>query len=332
MAPYFTDRWANAHSVHSPGQQARAAVERAREQVAALIGAEDPAQIAFTSGATESNNWVIRSHHGAISPFEHASVRQPALHEGYAVLDNEGWSVTPPASMVPFLSVMAANNETGAVLDLGPLRARSQVLHSDITQAVGKLFVDVGRLDLASFSAHKFGGPKGVGALYSRSGVFPPALMMGGGHEQGARAGTLNVPGIVGMGEAAHIALNEREERAERARELRAIVLDEISGLTDCIELAEGCASPFILAVAFQKLVGETLALDLDHAGYSVSSGAACSSSSIEPSPTLTALGLESAWVRGMVRISFWDGNTPDSARGLGQALLRAVLDKHPHA
>ena len=312
MAPYFTDRWANAHSVHSPGQQARAAVERAREQVAALIGAEDPAQIAFTSGATESNNWVIRSHHGAISPFEHASVRQPALHEGYAVLDNEGWSVTPPASMVPFLSVMAANNETGAVLDLGPLRARSQVLHSDITQAVGKLFVDVGRLDLASFSAHKFGGPKGAGILYMRRGTPFLSLISGGGQERQRRAGTENVASIVGTA----VAFTEAQANRESyTRTCRALTTKLVEGALQSIPKAQLTGHPEMRLpnnahLSFEGAESDVMLAALDKAGIAASAGSACNSATWEPTHVMNAIGMPLRRAFGVLRFTVGPENT----------------------
>ncbi len=310
MRPWLEDEWANAHSLHTAGRKAREAVERARGHVADLIGAEDPAQIAFTSGATEGANAVIAAQEGAgwISPFEHSAVRSPALARGWEIASNAGWRIEARAG---FGAVMALNNETGAILDT------SVADLVDATQALGKIAWAAGGAEFAFGSAHKFYGPKGVGFLYAREGAFP-ALLLGGEQEGGFRPGTLNVAGIVGMGEAARIAAGE--DGSDLARACREAVLGE---LADARVNADGV--PHILSISFEGIEAEALLLDLDRAGYAVSAGAACSSSSTEPSPTLTALGLDPAWLRGTVRVSSGRFSTVEAAGGLGRELALAA-------
>lgn len=328
MLPFLREACGNAHSIHSFGTQARDAVERAREQVAALVGAEDPAEILFTSGATESNNLVLHSSlNAAISPIEHSSVREPALFAGIPELDLTEGQPAPPPDHKDLISAMLVNNETGHILSLDRLSPHCDRLQSDITQAVGKIPVSLATspISLASFSAHKVYGPKGVGALYAKGGEFPEPLVRGGGQEHGVRAGTLNVPAIVGFGEAAALALQRQEQDFHHAGRLRSVVLEELSGLSDW-RINEGSAqSPFILSLSFLGLEGESLVLELDRAGYAISAGAACSSAKVEPSHVLIALGLTPEWARGTVRISFGRTNTLEAAAGLSRTLRTCV-------
>ncbi|MBI5708121.1 MAG: cysteine desulfurase [Armatimonadetes bacterium] len=328
MLPFLKEACGNAHSIHSYGTQARDAVERAREQIALLVGSEDPSEILFTSGATESNNLVLQSSmEAAISSIEHSSVREPALFAGFHELDLTDGQPAPPAGHRALISAIRVNNETGHTLNLDRLAPRCDRLHSDLTQAVGKIPVSLGSsaIGLASFSAHKLYGPKGVGALYARGGEFPEPLMRGGGQEQGFRAGTLNVPGIVGFGEAARVAMERQDDDFHHAEHLRSVVIEELSGLSDW-RINEGSdQSPFILSLSFLGLEGESLVLELDRAGYAISAGAACSSTKVEPSHVLIALGLTPEWARGTVRISFGRTNTADSAAGLARTLRACV-------
>lgn len=318
MRPWLEDEWANAHSLHTAGRKAREAVETARGLVADLIGAEDAAQVFFTSGATEGANAIVAGQEapGWISPFEHAAVRTPALARGWSVAPNEGWQV----EAVPgFGAVMAVNNETGAVLDA---TGASLV---DATQALGKMAWSVGEAEYAIGSAHKIYGPKGVGFLYARDGMFPP-LLLGGEQEGGMRAGTLNVAGVVGLGEAARIAASE--DGAELARAVREAVMGELSEVR---VNADGV--PHILSVSFEGIEAEAILLDLDRAGFAVSAGSACSSSSTEPSPTLVALGLAPEWLRGTVRVSSGRFSTAAAAAALGREmnLISRALRKSKH-
>jgi cysteine desulfurase len=319
MLPWLREDFGNAHSLHHWGRKAEAAVEEARAQVAELVGADDPAEIVFTSGATEANNLVLLNFSNlAISPFEHSAVREPALEAGAEIIANDGWDLTSPPSSA-FVSVMAVNNETGAVLSVPGTR------HVDAVQAVGKIPWSVDDVDFASMSAHKIYGPKGVGALYIRGAMPLQPLIVGGDQERGQRSGTLNVPGIVGFGAAAQIARERQSEDFAHAAELRQIVLDELESLSDWRTNDAPYQSPHILSLSFREVEGETLVIETDAAGFGISAGAACSSRSTEPSHVLTALGLTDEWRRGTIRISFGRSNTATSALALVSFLRQTV-------
>jgi len=325
MLPFLQDGFGNANSIHSFGQRAHEAVEVARSRVAALIGAEDPSQVVFTSGATESNNQVLRSFDNVIvSPFEHSSIREPAKQSGFGVIENDGFELLTPKAKVELLSLMTVNNEIGTIWDPIVFRDAALFVHSDITQAAGKLPINLDNIDFASLSAHKFYGPKGVGALYYRSSP-PKALLVGGEQENQLRGGTLNVAGIVGMGVAAEIASDEMEQSLEKTRSFRSVLLEELSGCTDWRINGGINVSPYILSLSFLGIEGETLVVEMDRSGYAISSGAACSSHSREPSHILRVLDIEEAWARGTVRISFGRYCTVESVRGLANSLRHAI-------
>jgi cysteine desulfurase len=323
MLPYLGEEFGNANSTHSFGRRAMDAVEHARFQLAAALSSEAfevaPEQIIFTSGATESNNWVLRSFERvAISPFEHSSMREPALALGKCFLTNVGHALTPSTEPYDLVSVMSVNNETGARYDVREIPARTR--HADITQSAVKYETDLGGIDFASLSAHKFNGPKGVGALFTASGSLPP-LLIGGEQEHGFRGGTLNVPGIVGMGAAAELGMELREPTLKsvlNAHEAFLNSLDQTSGVQ--INSPDDGA-PHVLNVSYEGLEGESLVIGCDAAGFAISSGAACSSHSTEPSHVLVALGIDPDWIRGTVRISFGAGNGPDIAADLAITL-----------
>jgi cysteine desulfurase len=326
MLPFFREQPGNPGSMHAWGIRARAAVEDARRDVAALIGAEDPSQVVFTSGSTEANNWVLGACGGGwIGPFEHSSVLEPATNLGYGVLDNDGYRVLPPTESRALISVMAVNNEVGAIWDPVALKADCAAVHTDATQAVGKVAFTVDGLDFASFSAHKMYGPKGVGALYVREPATMGPMLLGGGQEDGRRSGTLNVPGIVGMGIGARLAAQELEANLAHATELRDIVLGEIGNGVDVQVFGGPKASPHILGLSFLGLEGETILLELDALGYAIGSGAACSTRKTEPSSVLRALNLSDEWLRGAIRVSFGRDNTRESARDLGRLLRQTA-------
>ena len=326
MLPYLTGEYGNANSLHEMGRKASSAVQLARARVAELVGAEDPSQIFFTSGATEANNWVLKAFEtAAISPFEHSSLFEPAKRRGSALLENTGLELEPCPHAVDLVSLMTVSNEIGTVFDPRSVKGIGKWLHSDITQAAGKLQPElVGGLDFASLSAHKFYGPKGVGALYSASGVMEP-LLEGGEQENGARGGTLNVPGIVGMGAAAAIAQEEWEANFAKAENSRQIVLNTIEGCPDMVVNGGRRVSPYILSLSFWGIEGETLVIEMDRLGYGISSGAACSSRSLEPSHVLSALELDPGWLRGTVRISFGKDTSGTFCENLGKSLLESV-------
>jgi cysteine desulfurase len=324
MRPYFGAAFGNSESLHAWGREAHDAVELARLQVAALLGGA-PEEVFFTSGATEANNWLLRSFPARsvlVSPFEHSSVALTAAILGIGTLDNSGWILAPPPGSVQVVSVMTVNNETGAVLAVPPTPAK---VHRDVTQSLGKLPLDLAEVHWASASAHKLYGPKSVGCLWIRDAEPLPPLLTGGGHERGQRAGTLNVPAIVGFGAACALASDRMDEDLAHAQILQETVLDGLSGLDGVGQNDHAQNSPYVLSVSFRGVEGEALVVELDALGYAVSSGAACSSGSAEPSRVLSALNIDEEWAKGTVRVSFGRANTRESAAGLAQSLARSV-------
>lgn len=319
MEPYFTAQFGNpASNSHAFGWEAAKAVQRARGQVAALIGAQTN-EVVFTSGATESNNLAIkglterhrgRRAHLITTAIEHHAVLDPCHRlerEGFAVtrlgVDHEGRirleeleaALRPETVLV---SVMAANNEIGVLQEMEAIgnltRARGIVLHSDATQAVGKIPVDVNRwqADLISLSAHKMYGPKGVGALYVRTGTTLCCQLDGGGHERGLRSGTLNVPGIVGLGAAAQLAAEEMAEEGLRLTDLRNRLRDRILAGLEGVTLNGSAIHrlPQNLHLTFSGVEAEALMMSMPE--IAVSSGSACSSAARAASHVLLAIGL----------------------------------------
>ena len=335
MRPYYAERFGNASSIHQQGQHARAAVESARESVAALLNCR-PAEIVFTSGGTEADNLAIfgiaaAGDHVITSTIEHHAVLN-ACHQ----LERNGVEVTfvpvdgsgrvDPADVkralranTKLISIMMANNETGVaqpVAEIGRIAAEADVyFHTDAVQAAGKLPVDVAEIgcDLLSISGHKMHAPQGIGALYVRKGTLIKPMLFGGSHERQRRAGTENVPAIVGFGKAAEIAVaafeNGEVARLEKLRNrLQQAVLSEV----DECEINGGDAPrvPTTTNIRFGHIEGEALVIALDLKGLSVSTGAACSSGTIEPSHVLTAMGLSPAQARGSLRFSLGKQNT----------------------
>jgi cysteine desulfurase len=325
MLPWLGDWVGNANSVHGPGRAARTAVEAARTQVAEALGAEDPMQIIFTSGATEANNWLVACADDLwISPFEHSSLREPALGSGGGILPNQGFTVGDPDGTPQWRAVMRVHNETGAILD--PWAGTAQMRFSDLTQAVGKIPVSVAGLDAASCSAHKCGGPMGVGVMYLAEPDRWVPLLTGGGQEFGLRSGTLNVAGIVGAGLAFALAAQEQTTRYAHAEWLRDRLRQTLAPLDGVTwnENGEG-QSPFIASLTIAGILAETLVVELDHAGFAVSAGAACSSEDSTASPGLMALGMTEREALCTLRISFGPGNTADSTRDLAEQLQRII-------
>ena len=333
MLPYFDRDFGNAASrTHAFGWRAEAAVDVARESIARAIGASDPREIVFTSGATESNNLALlgvaragraRGDHLVTLAIEHSSVLEPCealVREGFSVtvvpVDRDG-RVAPEAvaaAITPrtlLVSTGWANGETGTLQPIAAIarvcRERGVPLHSDAAQALGKVPVSVDAgVDLLSFTAHKLYGPKGVGALWIRSGrprIRIEPLLFGGGHENGLRPGTLPVPGIVGFGRAVEIAVAEREVEAARLLALRERMLARLCEALAGVSL-NGHASerlPGNLNVAFESIEADALLASLRD--LALSTGSACSSARPEPSHVLVALGLPDAAVRSSIRI-----------------------------
>jgi cysteine desulfurase len=349
MVPYFRERFGNPSSIHGYGQEARAAVEDARRAVADLIGA-NMRDIVFTSGGTESDNsalWgVWRS---GYRPGDHiitSKIEHPAVLATCKALESAGARVTylpaessgrvDPARVADaitertiLISIMHANNETGVIQPLEEIcalaRERGILVHTDAVQSVGKIPVNVGRLgvDLLSLTGHKMHAPKGVGALFVRSGVKFVPVMTGGSQERRRRAGSENVPGIVGLGAAARLALERLPEMGGRV----ALLRDRLEqGIKDRISdvRTNGAAQhrlPHITNLAFAGMEGEAAVIAMDLEGVAVSSGSACSSGSLEPSHVLIGMGLRPEAVQGSLRFSLCYHNTDAEVDGALEVL-----------
>jgi cysteine desulfurase len=330
MLPYLRGHFGNPSSGHQLGRIARAAIDVAREQVAALVKAH-PSQVVFTSGGTEANNLAIkgvasRTSPGvmAVSAVEHDSVSGPAR-----ALRKQGWSVDEIAveasgqidlqalqdvvSKKPkLLAVMQANNETGVISNLAPIaeaaRQCGAVLLTDAIQAVGKIPVDFAATGahFMSLSAHKIYGPKGVGALVVDKAVDMESLLHGGGHEKGRRAGTENVAAIVGFGMAAGLAFSELSSRRDHLQVLHSYLESRLHAeIPQAIIFGHHAERlPNTTFFAVPNLDGETLLMSLDQAGLAVSSGSACSTGEVDPSHVLLAMGIDKDLARGAVRVS----------------------------
>jgi cysteine desulfurase len=332
MMPALRDVFANPSSVHKPGQDARNLVDAGREQCSAALDC-DPREIIFTSGGTEADALAVRGL--ARRKIVTTAVEHPAVLGACAELERSGVEVvrvpvdgtgrldlnTLDAALpgTDLCSVMAANNETGVLFPLatvGELCRRHRVpLHTDAVQAIGKMPLRIRELpiDLLSCSAHKIGGPKGAGLLWVRRGIQLAPVQVGGHQERGRRAGTENVAAIVGLGEAltrATAALPSEMRRLEALRDGLESAARKIPG-----SRVAGASAPRVcntLNVAFEGCDGETLLVALDLAGVAVSTGSACSSGSLEPSPVLLAMGYPSALARGAIRFSLWRGTTAE--------------------
>ena len=356
MLPYFRDSFGNPSSVHRYGQRAEAAVEEARETVAAILGCR-PDEVIFTSCGSESDNLALRGTAQAIAEktgrkwvltaqTEHHAVsktaEQLADRYGFSLewleVDEHGM-VTPGAlekaicDGTAIVSVMYANNEIGTVNPVKELAEISHrhgaLFHTDAVQAAAYLPVDVNELgaDLISLGGHKFYGPKGVGALYVRQGTPLVSQMTGGGQEHGLRAGTSNVPYIVGFAEALRLAAQEREQRIAHVKPLRdriiGTVLEEIpdSRLTGHPE----DRLPNHASFAFKNVDGNLLLQMLDAAGFACSSGSACKTGNPEPSEVMSAIGLSRAWELGSLRVTLGSGTTVEEVEAFLQGLPSLV-------
>ncbi len=338
MIPYMSRHFGNPSSVHGPGQRARRALDRAREQVAGLINAQ-PEEIVFTSGGTEADNQAIlgtwqtgrhRGRHLLISSIEHPAVLEPARaleRAGARVtwLEVDSTGIVDPAraraSMgdgTLLLSVMAANNDVGTVqpvMALARAAAEKGVLfHCDAVQAAGRLPLDVKALgvDLLTISSHKIYGPKGAGALFVRSGLELPPLILGGHHESNRRAGTENVPAIVGFGEACQLAARRLSSDAARLKTLRERFESGLRRICPDF-VVNGLAAerlPGTINVSFPSIDSEALLMALDMNGVAASAGSACTAGSREPSHVLAAMGVPVELARASVRFSLGRENT----------------------
>jgi cysteine desulfurase len=348
MLPYFSRSYGNPSELHRLGREARTAVEQARAQVAAVLGAGEK-EIVFTSGGTEADNLALFGYLGRFQPGHLivSAIEHPAIMETARALNRLGWAV----DFVPvdgegvvdvdayeqafrddtrLASIMFANNVVGTVQPVAELariaHEKGAVFHTDAVQAVGSLPVDVVELgvDMLSLSGHKVYGPKGVGALYVKRGTRLQPVLHGGGHERRLRSGTENVPGIVGLGEAvtrASAALPEVRPRLEALRDrLGQGVLELIPEVTYLGHPTRRL--PGNVAFSVRYVEGESMLLQLDAQGFMVSSGSACASGSLEPSHVVLALGLAAEEAHGSMRVSLGKGNTEEE--------VDAFLDAFP--
>jgi cysteine desulfurase len=363
MLPYLTEKFGNASSVHFFGQEARAAVDRARREVAALVGARAN-EIVFVSGGTEANNLAIRGiaeaslakasssgkGHLITSSIEHSSVRGiseelekqgwdvsrlPAYEEGIVRVDDVRAALRPETVLI---SIMLANNEIGTLQPIEAIgalvreeraRGRQLWLHSDAVQAAGRIPLDVETLgcDLLALSAHKLYAPKGTGALFVRRGVRLIPQNVGGHQERERRAGTEGVPGVVAFGAAAKLAREEMSARSEHDRRLRDLFE---AGIVERVEdiVFNGDREqrlPHLSNISFRFIEGEGLLISLDLQGIAVSTGSACSSGTLEPSPVIRALGRNDELARGAIRFSFGKDNTEQDVDYVLEVLPRVV-------
>jgi cysteine desulfurase len=351
MAPALRDTFGNASSLHWYGQQARAALDQARGEVASLLGAT-PAEIVFTSGGTEADNLALRGLAGACREPRRkvlygAAEHHAVLHTARA-LGEEGWPVEAvrvgedgrldladlAAKMddhTAVVAVMLANNETGMVQPLADVvrlaRERGVLVHCDAVQAAGKVPVDVRALDVDTLavSAHKMYGPKGTGALYVKRNTRMRAWVRGGSQERNRRAGTENVAGIVGLGRAAALARTALPEEAPRIASLRDALEARLVREAGARRNGEGPRVPNTASLSFEGVDAESLLMALDLAGVAVSTGAACAAGAVEPSHVLRAMGLRPERVQGSLRFSLGRFTTADDVEHAAGVVLEAV-------
>ena len=337
MKPYLTEYFGNPSSAHTLGREMKRAIEQAREQVAALIGAGDTSEIVFTSCGSESDNWAIRGvlagspekKHIVTTQVEHEAVRNLCRlleSEGYEVtwlgvdqngeldLDSLRAALRPETALV---SIMLANNETGVLFpieEIGQLvhENSSAVFHVDGVQAVGKIPINLSNIDLFALSGHKLHAPQGIGALYVRKGISLSPMIIGGAQEQGRRAGTSAVPNIVALGAACRLALEDDDHaQIERLRNrledeiLRTIPNARLNGVADRSKRLPNTSN-----ISFEYVDGQNILMHLDQAGICVSTGSACHSTTHESSPTLRAMNVPFTAAQGSIRFSLGRYNT----------------------
>jgi cysteine desulfurase len=353
MLPYLSSGWGNASSIYLEGREAARGLDLARRKVAAILNCK-PAEVIFTAGGSESDNLGVRGaaygarrrgNHIVTTAIEHHAVlhaverlEEEGFRTTYLPVDGEGFvdarelaaSIGQETSVV---SVMYANNEIGSIQPIRELVAAVKehnpgtIFHTDAVQAAGYLDIDVQRLgvDLLSLAAHKFYGPKGVGALFVRQRTPLQPQVVGGSQERSRRAGTENVAGAVGLATALQLAADERQERSAHVRGLRDFLLAEIPERIPGVRLtgpADGDRRlPNVVSLCFEELEGEPVLIQLDLHGFSASSGSACTTGSLEPSHVLTAMGIPLDTARGSLRLSLGKDNTIDDCRRLVDVL-----------
>ena len=353
MMPYFTEHYGNPSSVYSLGSSSKVAVEKAREQVATALGA-DKKEIFFTGGGSESDNWAIKGiaynrrkkgNHIITSKIEHHAVLHTCEYlekQGFEVtyldVDSEGQIKLDDLKnalkdTTILITIMFANNEIGTIQpikEIGQIAKENDIIfHTDAVQAVGSIKIDVEELniDLLSISAHKFFGPKGIGALYIRKGIRLDNLIAGGGQERGKRAGTENVAGIVGMGKAIELANENLEVHIEKLTALRDYLINKIENNFKYIKLNGHRTErlPGNVNFSFEFIEGESLLLMLDMNGIAASSGSACTSGALDPSHVLLAIGLSHEIAHGSLRLSLSEFNTEEEVDFVVEKLIGIV-------
>ena len=353
MLPYFTQTFGNPSSIHGVGREARKAVEAARKQVADAIGAE-AREVYFSAGGSESDNWAIRlgceamqkkGKHIITSAIEHHAVLhtcQAMEKEGYRVtylpVDEFGMvSVSDVEAAIcddtALITIMMANNEIGTLQPIKEIaqiaKAKGVLFHTDAVQAIGAVPVNVKELgvDMLSMSGHKFHGPKGIGALYVRKGIKMSNLIHGGAQERGFRAGTENLPGIVGMGKAIELAVAELPAYTEKMTSLRDRLIDGLTERIPEIRLNGHRTQrlPGNVNISIRYLEGESILMRLDLAGIEASSGSACTSGSLDPSHVLLAIGLPHEIAHGSLRLSLGMENTEEEVETVLNELPKIV-------
>ncbi|KAF5084445.1 Cysteine desulfurase IscS [anaerobic digester metagenome] len=353
MLPWYSINYGNPSSLYRLARESRAAIEEARRKVAKAIGAKQD-EIFFTSGGTESDNWALKGaafalrkkgNHIITSAIEHHAITHtcdylkkqgfeitylPVDEFGQVRVDDLKSAITDKTILV---SVMFANNEIGTIQPIPEIgavcRERGILFHTDAVQVIGNLPIDVEsmNIDLLSLSAHKFYGPKGIGALYIRKGVRIDNYLHGGGQEHRKRAGTENVPGIVGLGVAIEKAVSNQEMKTLQIRTLRDVLIDRILHEIPNTRLNghRTMRLPGNINVSFEFIEGESLLLLLDHAGIAASTGSACSSGSLEPSHVLLAIGLPAEVAHGSLRLTLGLENTNDDISYAFDEIKKAV-------
>lgn len=353
MMPYFTEKYGNPSSVYSLGNISKRAVESAREKVAKVLHA-DKREIFFTGGGSEADNWAIKGiafgnkdkgnhiittrieHHGILHTCEY--LQKNGFEVTYLDVDKYGLinlenlknAITDKTILI---SIMFANNEIGTIQpikEIGEIAKENKIyFHTDAVQAIGHIDINVKELniDLLSLSAHKFYGPKGIGALYIRQGVKIDPLISGGGQERNRRAGTENVPGIVGMGKAIELAYENLDGHNDKLIKLRDSLIEKIQSNIPYVRL-NGHPTyrlPGNVNMCFQFIEGESLLLSLDMEGIAGSSGSACTSGSLDPSHVLLAIGLPHEIAHGSLRLSLGDFNTEEELDYVVEKLIKIV-------
>lgn len=354
MKPYFVEQYGNASSIYSIGRDNRKAIEEARAKIARAVGAAETSEIYFTGSGSEADNWAIK---GTVEAFQKkgrhvitSAIEHPAVMETCEYLKKTGCDVTflpvndegfvSPADVekairpdTVLVTIMFANNEIGTVqpiAEIGAVCRKAGVLfHTDAVQAAGNVPIDVKALnvDLMSVSGHKFYGPKGTGFLYIRKGVKIATLIHGGHQERGRRAGTENVPGIVGLAAALELAVDSLDAYREKVSALRDKALNAILDKIPHVKLngPREQRLPGNLNISFRFIEGESLLLMLDMKGIKASSGSACTSGSLDPSHVLLAIGLSHEIAHGSLRLSFGEHNTEEEVDFLVNCLTETV-------